>query len=212
MTAPRRIRLGLAAGVLLPSPALAQPAPPATEQITVVGTSPLLGSGVDRALVPADTQVLGSADIAREGAPDVLQTLNSQASGITLDSASGNPFQPSIFFNGFEVSPLQGTSQGIAVYVNGIRFNQAFGDTVNWDLIPDVAISKLNVEGSNPVFGLNALGGSINVALKDGFTYHGGEADSSGGSFGQIQADAQYGIQSGDQALYAAGSVIHEAG
>jgi outer membrane receptor protein involved in Fe transport len=212
MKTRRCVRLGIAASALLPAVAMAQTAPPQTEQITVVGTSPLLGSGVDRALVPADTQVLGSADIAREGAPDVLQALNTQASGIAFDSASGNPYQPSIFFNGFEVSPLQGTSQGIAVYVNGIRFNQAFGDTVNWDLIPDVAISKLNVEGSNPVFGLNALGGSINVALKDGFTYHGAEADISGGAFGQIQADAQYGIQSGDQALYVAGNVIHEAG
>jgi outer membrane receptor protein involved in Fe transport len=212
-TPPHRvIRLALAASVLLPAAAAAQSAPPPTEQITVIGTSPLLGSGVDRALIPADTQVLGSANITRDGAPDVLQALNTQASGINLDSASGNPYQPSIFFNGFEVSPLQGTSQGIAVYVNGIRFNQAFGDTVNWDLIPDVAISKLNVEGSNPVFGLNALGGSINVALKDGFTTHGGEADISGGSFGQIQADAQYGIQSGDQALYVAGSVIHQDG
>ena len=182
------------------------------EQITVIGTSPLLGSGVDRALVPAETQSLGSADISRQGAPDVLAALNTQVSGINLDSASGNPFQPSLFYNGFEVSPLQGTSQGIAVYTNGIRFNQAFGDTVNWDLIPDVAIAKLNVEGSNPVFGLNALGGAINVALKDGFTYHGGEADISGGSFGQIHGDAQYGIQRGDQALYVAGSVVHQDG
>jgi iron complex outermembrane recepter protein len=210
-------RWGLLAAVALPAPAAfgqaaPAPAPAATEQVTVVGTSPLLGSGVDRALIPADTQVVSSADIAREGAPDVLQALNNQVSGVTLDSASGNQYQPSLFYNGFEVSPLQGTSQGIAVYVNGVRFNQAFGDTVNWDLIPDVAISKLNVEGSNPVFGLNALGGSINVALKDGFSYHGGEADVSGGSFGQIQGDIQYGIQSGDQALYVAGSVIHQDG
>jgi iron complex outermembrane receptor protein len=197
---------------MLPWQVAAQTAPPPAEQITVIGSSPLLGSGVDRALIPAETQVLSSASIAREGAPDVLQALNTQISGINLDSASGNQYQPSLFYNGFEASALQGTSQGIAVYTNGVRFNQAFGDTVNWDLIPDVAISKLNVEGSNPVFGLNALGGSINVALKDGFSYHGGEADISGGSFGQIQGDIQYGIQSGDQALYVAGSVIHQDG
>ncbi len=178
----------------------------------MVGTSPLIGSGLDRNLVPADTQVLDSASIARNGNPDVLNALNTETSGINLDSASGNQFQPSLFYNGFEVSALQGTSQGVAVYVNGIRFNQAFGDTVNWDLIPDIAISRLTVEGSNPIFGLNALGGSINVALKDGFTYHGGEADISGGAFGQIQADLQYGVQSGNQSLYVAGSVIHQDG
>jgi iron complex outermembrane receptor protein len=188
------------------------PSPAASEEITVVGTSPLLGSGLDRNLVPADTQVLDSAAIARRGNPDVLGALNTEVSGINLDSASGNQFQPSLFYNGFEVSALQGTSQGVAVYVNGIRFNQAFGDTVNWDLIPDVAISRLTVEGANPVFGLNALGGSINVALKDGFSYHGGEADISGGAFGQIQGDLQYGVQSANQSLYVAGSVIHQDG
>ena len=194
------------------APAASVAAPASTEQVTVVGTSPLLGSGLDRSLVPAETQVLGSAAIARTGAPDVLGALNTQVAGINLDSASGNEFQPSLFYNGFEVSALQGTSQGVAVYANGIRFNQAFGDTVNWDLIPSVAIARVNVEGANPVFGLNALGGSINVALKDGFTFHGGEADISGGSFGQIQANLQYGVQSGDQALYAAGSVTHQDG
>jgi iron complex outermembrane receptor protein len=215
---PRRMALMAAAALpgLMAYGAHAQTASPAapvaTEQVTVIGTSPLLGSGVDRTLIPAETQVLSSTDIARQGAPDVLGALNTQVAGINLDSASGNQYQPSLFYNGFEVSPLQGTSQGIAVYTNGIRFNQAFGDTVNWDLIPDVAISKLNVEGSNPLFGLNALGGSINVALKDGFTYHGGEADISGGSFGQIQGDIQYGMQNGEQAFYAAGSVVHQDG
>ena len=51
-----------------------------------------------------------------------------------------------------------------------MRFNQPFGDTVDWDLIPDIAIDQINLEGSNPVFGLNALGGSLNVQLKNGFT------------------------------------------
>ena len=182
------------------------------EQITVIGTSPLLGSGVDRNSIPVNTQVLNSADIARGGAPNVLQALNTQVAGVNLDSASGNPYQPSLFYNGFEVSPLQGTSQGVAVYVNGIRFNQPFGDTVNWDLIPNIAIAKIDVEGSNPLFGLNALGGSFNIAMKDGFTYPGGQADLSGGSFNTEQGDLEYGVQSGDQALYIAGSVIHQNG
>jgi iron complex outermembrane receptor protein len=201
-----------ALGQIVSATALAAPPPSQVEQITVIGTSPLLGSGVDRNAIPVDTQVLGSAAIAREGAPDVLQALNSQVAGINLDSASGNPYQPSLFYNGFEVSPLQGTSQGVAVYVNGIRFNQPFGDTVNWDLIPAIAISKVNVEGSNPLFGLNALGGSFNIALKDGFSYQGGQADLSGGAFGTVQGDIEYGVQSGNQALYIAGSVIHQDG
>ena len=216
-------RLGLMIAASLPAlfirTAFAQTAtestsipPTSTEQITVVGSSPLLGSGVNRNLIPVDTQVLSSEDIARDGAPDLLQALDTQVAGVNFSNAAGNQYQPSVFYNGFEASPLQGTSQGIAVYVNGVRFNSAFGDTVNWDLIPDVAINRINVEGSNPLFGLNALGGSFNVAMKDGFTYHGGEADISGGAFGQIQGDVQYGMQSGDQAIYVAGSVVQQDG
>src|SRR5689334_24005137 len=42
-------------------------------------------------------------------------------------------------------SPLQGAPQGIAVYLDGQRLNEGFGDTVNWDLIPQVAIRRLDV-------------------------------------------------------------------
>jgi len=208
----RAMRRALLLTVALLPTALHAQTPPQTEDITVVGASPLLGGGVDRNLVPAATQVLGSEQISRNGTPDAVAALSANVAGVNLDSASGNPFQPSLFYNGFETSPLQGTSQGIAVYLNGVRFNQPFGDTVNFDLIPDAAIAHVNVEGANPVFGLNALGGAINMSLKNGFTYHGGEVDLSGGSFGQMEANAQYGAQFGDQAIYAAASVQHEGG
>ena len=107
-------------------------------------------------------------------------------------------FQPTLFYHGFAASALQGTPQGLAVYVNGMRFNQPFGDTVDWDLIPDIAIDRINLVGSNPVFGLNALGGAVNVQLKNGFTYQGFEGDLSGGSFGQVQGEFQYGKQIGN--------------
>jgi outer membrane receptor protein involved in Fe transport len=200
--------------ILYPATARGQtaPPPPSSEEITVIGTSPLLGSGIDRDQVPGQTAVLGAKDIARDGTPDLLHALDTQVAGVNLDSASGNQFQPALFYNGFEASPLQGTSQGIAVYVNGVRFNQAFGDTVNWDLIPDQAIDRLNVEGANPVFGLNALGGSVNARLKTGFSYQGAEADVSGGSFGQVQGEFQYGKRQGDAALYVAGTELHQDG
>ena len=181
-------------------------------EVTVVGATPLLGSGVDRDKVPAASTVLGPKDISREGPADALGALQQQVGGISLNSASGNPQQPTLFYHGFAAGPLQGTEEGLAVYVNGARFNQAFGDTVNWDLIPDIAIDRVNVEGSNPAFGLNALGGAINVQLKDGFTYHGGEADLYGGSFGQIGGQFQYGKQSGDVATYVAGGGLRENG
>src|SRR6185437_10582214 len=56
------------------------------------------------------------------------------------------------------------------------------------------------------------LGGSVNVQMKNGFTYHGFEADLSGGSFGQVQGEFQYGKQVGNTAAYAAGTVLHQGG
>ena len=200
-----------------PPPAVAPPvvAPPAVTElppVDVVGSTPLLGSGVDRAKVPAETNVLTDRDITRDGNANALRALNENVPGVSLDSAAGNPYQPNLFYHGFQASPLQGNAQGLAVYLNGVRFNQAFGDTVNWDLLPDIAIDRLNLVGSNPVFGLNALGGALSVQLKNGFSYHGAEFDALGGSFGKVQGEFQYGKQIGDVATYLAGSALHEGG
>jgi outer membrane receptor protein involved in Fe transport len=191
--------------------------PPAVSlpQIDIIAPSPLLGSGIDRDTVPAETNVLKGNDLSRGGTtamPDAVRALNEQVGGVNLDSASGNPYQPTLVYHGFQASPLQGTPQGLAVYVNGVRFNQAFGDTVNFDLLPDVAIEEMNLEGSNPVFGLNAIGGALNIQLKNGFTYHGGEISFTGGSFASFGGDFQYGKQSGNTAVYVAASGLHQDG
>jgi outer membrane receptor protein involved in Fe transport len=110
-------------------------------------------------------------------------------------SVAGNPFQPDVQFRGFVASPVAGTPQGLAVYQNGVRINEAFGDTVNWDLIPTAAIRSVTVVTNNPAFGLNALGGAVNVQMKNGFNYHGAEINTMGGSFGRIQSSAQWGKQ-----------------
>jgi outer membrane receptor protein involved in Fe transport len=213
-----RLVLALAATIALMSgSAVAQTSqsegpPTQLPPVEVVGASPLIGSGIDRNTVPAETQVLNSNDLKREGVPDLLGSLNQQVGGVNLDSASGNPFQPTLFYHGFAASGLQGTPQGLAVYVNGMRFNQPFGDTVDWDLIPNIAIDRINLVGSNPVFGLNALGGAVSVQLKDGFSYHGFEGNIAGGSFGLGQGEFQYGRQAGNVATYVAGTVLHQGG
>jgi outer membrane receptor protein involved in Fe transport len=180
--------------------------------VDVVGATPLLGSGIDRDKVPAQTHVLTDQDISRNGYPQALRALNEDVPGVTLDAAAGNPFQPNLIYHGFLASPLQGNPQGLAVYLNGARFNQPFGDTVNWDLIPDLAIDRMDLVGSNPVFGLNALGGALSVRMKNGFTYQGGEVDLLGGSFAHYQGNFQYGIQSDNVAAYVAATGLHEGG
>jgi iron complex outermembrane receptor protein len=214
-------RLALASILLAatsPAP-LAQTAPAAPAlptatlpEVEVVAPTPLLGSGVNRNTVPAQTQVLTGKDISLQGPPSALDALQTQVQGVHVDNAAGNPFQPEVFYRGFQASALQGVPVGIAVYVNGVRFNNPFGDTVHWNLIPDIAIDRMNIVGANPVFGLNALGGALSVQLKNGFTYHGGELDVFGGSFGQVAGAFQYGKQSGNTAVYLAASGLHENG
>src|SRR5262249_10950235 len=113
---------------------------------------------------------------------------------------------------GFAASPLQGTPQGLAVYMQGIRVNEAFGDTVNWDLIPKVAIGRSDIWTNNPAFGLNALGGAISFQMKDGFTYNGTEFDASGGSYGRVGGSLQYGVRNGEWGLYLAAEGLKDDG
>ena len=47
--------------------------------------------------------------------------------------------------------------------------NEVFGDIVNWDFIPEKAIRGMTLMPSNPVFGLNAIGGAISIEMKNGF-------------------------------------------
>jgi len=77
------------------------------------------------------------------------------------------------------------TPQGLAVYQNGVRINEAFGDTVNWSPDSDHRDTVRHGVTNNPAFGLNALGGAVNVQMKNGFNYqaprsHDGAARSAG--------------------------------
>jgi iron complex outermembrane receptor protein len=184
----------------------------ALEQIVVVGTTPLAGSDVDRDLVPAPTHVLGSQDVNRTGIPGLTSAILSNVPSATINDVEGNQFQPDILFRGFTASPVAGTSQGLAVYVNGARFNDSFGDTVNWDLIPPSAIKTVAIEASNPIFGLNALGGSVSVQLKDGFSEETTSATVFGGSYGRRAGIVEFSHQAGPFAVYFTGDATHDGG
>jgi outer membrane receptor protein involved in Fe transport len=177
-----------------------------------VTAAPILPGLPDLEKVPSTAQIFNRGAITRDGYPALLKTLGEGAGGVTVDDAQNNPWQPNLIYRGFEASPLVGDPQGLAVYVNGSRFNQPFGDTTNWDLIPDIAMDRIDLVGSNPAFGLNALGGALAVRMRDGFTYHGAEAELLGGSFGRIQGSFQYGIESNNTSAYIAGTGMHENG
>src|SRR5262245_8615139 len=80
---------------------------------------------------PARDSVDASA-IRAAGRPDLLAALARAQPGLSLQQAQGNPFQPNLVYHGFVLSPLQGQPQGLAAYVDGARFNQPFGDTVQF--------------------------------------------------------------------------------
>jgi len=89
---------------------------------------------------------------------------------------------------------LLGAPQGLSVFQDGVRINEAFGDVVNWDLLPQSAISSIQlIPGSNPVFGLNTLGGALAIYTKSGAQFPGGAVQLSGGSFGQKSVQLEYG-------------------
>ena len=166
--------------------------------------TPTARSGMDVDKVPSAINAVGAAQIARTGSLNIADALQQQIPGVIISDTTGNPFQPDIEFRGFVASPVAGTPQGLAVYQNGARINEAFGDTVNWDLIPTAAIRSVTVVTNNPAFGLNALGGAVNVLMKDGFNYKGTEINTMGGSFGRIQSSAQHGQQFDNWSVYAA--------
>jgi len=174
--------------------------------------TPTARTGMDVDKVPAAVNAVGAAQIARTGSLNIGDALQQQVPGIILSDTTGNPFMPDIQFRGFTASPVAGTPQGLAVYQNGVRINEAFGDTVNWDLIPTAAIRSVTVVTNNPAFGLNALGGAVNVLMKDGFSYQGAEVNTMGGSFGRIQSSAQAGKQIGNWSVYGALEGVRDNG
>src|SRR5580658_7906660 len=195
--------------------AIAQQAPQDThslDEIVVVGVTPVPGFKVDRDKIPGNIQTLRSSDLTRNGAANVLGALDQQESSVNFNDTLADPFQPDVLFRGFEASPALGTPQGMAVYQNGVRINEAFGDTVNWDLIPDIAIDRIDILSATSVFGLNALGGAAAVTMKNGFTYQGFDGTLSGGSFNQRQAQAEYGVNDGALGAYVAVNTLKEGG
>src|SRR5437899_7042524 len=169
-------------------------------------------SGMDVDKIPASINAVGAGQIARTGSLNIADALQQQVPGIIVSDTTGNPFQPDVQFRGFVASPVAGTPQGLAVYQNGVRVNEAFGDTVNWDLIPTTAIRSVTVVTNNAEFVLNALSGAVNVLMKYGFNYQGAEINTMGGSFGRIQSSAQWGKQIDNFSVYGALEGLRDGG
>lgn len=168
----------------------------------VVVTAPY-GTGIDPALVPANVQRATAQRLERSQSLDLTDFLNRDFASVSINHAQNNPLQPDFNFRGFTASPLLGLPQGLAVYQNGVRLNEPFGDTINWDLVPFSAIESVQLmAGVQPVFGLNTLGGALSLRMKDGFTYEGSQAELYGGSFARRAGSIQSGGNNGRWGYY----------
>ncbi|HEX3693902.1 MAG TPA: TonB-dependent receptor [Polyangia bacterium] len=190
-----------------------EPASPPAYQSIVTASMPLHGSALPWDRVPANVQTASGAEIARNHEPALSDFLNTSLGSVHLNDVQGNPLQPDLQFRGFTASPILGVQQGLSVYVDGMRANEAFGDTVNWDLFPSAAIGSINLmPGSNPVFGLNTLGGALSIETKTGFSSPSAAAHLSAGSFGRRRLEFQQGDNAGRFGYFAAGSLFQEDG
>ena len=185
----------------------------ALPEVDVVSTTPLSGgSGQDIYSFPSMVQTVTPDEFATTRSPNVTDTLQQRVPGVFVDDINGNPFSQELQYRGFYASPQQGTPQGLAVYQNGMRINEPFGDTVNWDLIPPQAIARTDIFTANPIFGLNALGGAISIEMKNGFNWQGTEAQLLGGSYGRVSGYFEYGKQVDNYSIYVTADAAHDGG
>ncbi len=162
--------------------------------VEIIGTTPLYGIGLPLEKVPANVQTVKGKALEEQRSLTIADFMAQNMTGVNVNETQNNPFQPNVNFRGFTASPLLGTPQGLSVYQDGVRINEPFGDVVSWDLIPMNALANMSLmPGSNPMFGLNTLGGAISMQTKRGYTHRGGAVEFSGGSWGRYNAQAEYG-------------------
>jgi len=201
------------AGLLASTSCLAAE-PVALPPVTVIGTTPLPGVGLTRDEIAAPVQTGDAAQIDRSHAIDLPGYMLRFLGSVYVNDVQNNPFQPDINYRGYTASPLLGTPQGLSIYMDGVRLNQPFGDVVSWDLIPRAAIASFALmPGSNPLFGLNTLGGALSIQTKDGLHNAGTAIQAYYGSYARRAVEFEHGgSQASGLNWYFTGNYFQEDG
>ncbi|MBI5617268.1 MAG: TonB-dependent receptor [Gammaproteobacteria bacterium] len=210
-----RSEIRIAPGLLLLAalPGLATAAPEADESIEVVAATPAHGVGLPKDKLPFKVETVNARTLQGAQTTDVGDFLNRTVGSVSVNAGLANPLQTDLQFRGFTASPVLGLPQGLAIFQNGVRINQPFSDTIDWDLIPQSAIASMNlIAGANPIFGLNTLGGAISMEMKNGFTHPGHSVEVTGGSFGRVATTLESGGNDGRFGYYANVSFFDEDG
>jgi len=194
MTRPTRLQpvpalLAVLILLLASRPAAAQEAatdparPVQLPPVVVIGSTPVPALGTPIEKYAGNVQSIPGEEIDNQNLLAISDTLYRTFGSVNINSNQGNPWQNDLTYRGFLASPLTGSPIGLSMYLDGMRFNDGFGETISWDLIPQSAISGIDIiPGSNPIFGLNTLGGALAVHTKRGFDFPGFKLEAFGGS------------------------------
>ena len=208
--------VGLYAGAACAQSDSQKPLEAAAPEVQVIAprlVTPLPGIYLERGQTTTNVQSATGREIEASKASTLTDFMNNKMQSINVNDYQGNPYQQDLSYRGFSASPQIGTPQGLSVYVDGVRVNEAFGEVVNWDLLPMNAIQRMDLmPGSNPLFGLNTLGGALAISTKSGFSNPGVEAQVSGGSFGRRQVQASVGANNGTLGAFVAVNGFNEDG
>ncbi|EWC51044.1 TonB-dependent receptor [Xanthomonas citri pv. glycines str. 8ra] len=180
--------------------AVAAEAPQVTwlDRIEVTAT-PIPGTTIDAAQLPYMVQSASNAELSRGRSNNLSDLLQRRFVGVDGNDVQGSAFQNDLTFHGFRASALPGASQGVSVYLDGVRFNEPFADIVSWDMLPEAAITAVTLmPGSNPLFGPNTLGGAVVLSTASGLTAPGVQGELSIGSGARKRLDAGYGVAGAD--------------
>lgn len=182
--------------------------------VEVVGVSPVASFNIPLNQYPGNIQVLRENDIESQKSSSFSELLGRSAASVNLNEIQGNPFQLDLNYRGQRLSPVLGSAQGISAYLDGVRINEAFGDVISWDMLPESAISTITmIPGSNPMYGMNTLSGALVMTTKNGLTHEGNEVELTAGSFGRQRADVGVGRNLGNgYHAYAAATTFKEDG
>ncbi|MBO9786548.1 TonB-dependent receptor [Xanthomonas phaseoli] len=199
-TSHRHVLAGACTVALLARSALAvaADAPQVTwlDRIEVTAT-PIPGTTIDAAQLPYMVQSASNAALSRGRSNNLSDLLQRRFVGVDGNDVQGSAFQNDLTFHGFRASALPGASQGVSVYLDGVRLNEPFADIVSWDMLPEAAISTVTLmPGSNPLFGPNTLGGAVVLSTASGLAAPGLQGEASIGSGARKRLDASYGVAS----------------
>lgn len=169
------------------------------KEVQVINTSPLPGIGIEKFKLPYEVQSVDSQALKNSNTLNIGEFMNENLNGVNVNDIQGSPYQADVTYRGSRASATLGAAQGLSVYMDGVRVNEPFGDVVNWDMLPEAAFENVTlVPGSNPIYGLNTLGGALAFTTKSGLTTQGNEVGLSLGSFGRLKVDLTHGGKSAD--------------